>query len=68
MTFLAGFMMKNLTVSIIRAYRNYALICVRFATKWQLQRNNPVLISILSTANVIKGDAILTMKFIKIVE
>ena len=67
MLLLAGFM-NFWTVSIIRAYRKNAPTCAMFATKWQLQYNNPALISTLSSADVIKADAILTIKFIKIVE
>ena len=56
------------TVSIIQAYRNYALTCATSATKWQLQRNNPVLITALPFADLIKEDAIPIMNFVKIVE
>ena len=56
------------TVSIIRAYRNYALTSATFATKWQLQRNDPVLITALPSADVIKADAILIIKFIQTAE
>ena len=55
-------------VTIIRAYNNYALTSAEFATKSQLQRNNPVLISTLPTADEIKADAIPIIKFIQIAE